>query len=74
MDTKIAIALPTNRGLKPKTLQSLLELVAYKNYTYEIVPQPHLKEVVLSTSWGRMYSRIQNIRFTDHHKQGRYPR
>lgn len=37
MDTKIAIALPTNRGLKPKTLQSLLELVAYKDYNYEII-------------------------------------
>lgn len=37
MDTKIAIALPTNRGIKPKTLQSLLELVAYKNYNYEII-------------------------------------
>lgn len=37
MDTKIAIALPTNRGLKPKTLQSLLELVAYKPYNYVIL-------------------------------------
>ena len=37
MDIKIAIALPTNRGLKPKTLQSLLELVAYKPYNYEII-------------------------------------
>lgn len=40
MDTKtvkIALALPTNRGIKPKTLQSLLELVAYKNYDYEII-------------------------------------
>ena len=35
---KIALALPTNRGLKPKTLQSLLELVAYKDYNYEINP------------------------------------
>lgn len=32
MDTKIAIALPTNRGLKPKCLQSLLVMVANKNY------------------------------------------
>jgi GT2 family glycosyltransferase len=37
METKIAIALPTNRGLKPKTLQSLMELVAYKPYSYEIL-------------------------------------
>ena len=39
MDTtiKIAVAMPTNRGLKPKTLQSLLELVAYKAYNYEII-------------------------------------
>jgi GT2 family glycosyltransferase len=39
MDTnlKIGICMPTNRGLKPKTLQSLLELVAYKPYTYEII-------------------------------------
>lgn len=37
MDTKITIALPTNRGIKPKTLQSLLELVAYKPLNYGIV-------------------------------------
>lgn len=37
METKIAIALPTNRGVKPKTLQSLMELVAYKRYSYEII-------------------------------------
>lgn len=37
MDTKICLALPTNRGLKPRTLQSLLELVAYKQYDYHIL-------------------------------------
>lgn len=36
-ELKIAIALPTNRGLKPKTLQSLLELIAYKNFNFEII-------------------------------------
>lgn len=35
--TKIGIALPTNRGLKPKTLQSLLELIVYRPYAYEIL-------------------------------------
>lgn len=37
MDTKIAIGLPTNRGLKPKCFQSLLELIAYKPYNYHII-------------------------------------
>ncbi len=36
-EVKVALALPTNRGLKPQTLQSLLELVAYKNYDYQIL-------------------------------------
>lgn len=34
---KIAVALPTNRGLKPKTLQSLLELIAYKDFNFNII-------------------------------------
>ncbi len=34
---KIAIGLPTNRGLKPKNLQSILDMVAYKEYDYEII-------------------------------------
>lgn len=36
-NTKIGIALPTNRGLKPKCLQSVLEMLAYKPYDYEIL-------------------------------------
>lgn len=37
MDAKIAIGLPTNRGLRPKCLQSILQLLAYKKYDYEII-------------------------------------
>src|SRR3990167_2597666 len=37
MDTiKVGICLPTNRGLKPKCLHSLLEMVAYRRYDYRI--------------------------------------
>lgn len=34
---KICIALPTNRGLRPKCLQSVLEMLAYKSYDYHIL-------------------------------------
>ena len=35
--TKIAICLPANMGVKPKTLQSLLEMVAFKSHDYVIL-------------------------------------
>ena len=34
---KIGIGLPTNRGIKPKTLQSILELIAHNSYDYSIL-------------------------------------
>lgn len=37
MLTKIALAVPTNRGIRPKTVQCLLELVAHGGYEFEII-------------------------------------
>src|SRR3990167_10893674 len=34
---KIALGIPTNRLIKPKTALSLLRLVAYSKYEYEII-------------------------------------
>lgn len=34
---KIALALPTNRGVKPKCLQSLLEIVAHNDYNWHVI-------------------------------------
>lgn len=34
---KIAICLPTNRGLRPKTLESLLKLIAHSKLEYEVL-------------------------------------
>lgn len=34
---KIGICLPTNRGLRPKCLQSLLDLIAYKQHDFHIL-------------------------------------
>ena len=36
MSIKIGIGLPTNRQVRPKTVQSLLELVAHSKYDYHI--------------------------------------
>ena len=37
MDTKIAIGLPTNRGVKPQTVLSLLNMVAHTKVDYHII-------------------------------------
>lgn len=37
MSTKVTIAVPTNRGLRPKMAQSLLDLVAHGGYDFHIV-------------------------------------
>jgi len=34
---KIALGLPTNRLVKPKTAQSLMELIAYSDYEFKII-------------------------------------
>jgi GT2 family glycosyltransferase len=37
MGVKIALGLPTNRGVKAKTVHSLMELVAHLQHEYEII-------------------------------------
>ena len=37
MSVKIAIGLPTNRGIKPKTALSLMRLVAHSQYEYHFI-------------------------------------
>lgn len=37
MNTKITIGLPTNRGLRPKMAQSVLEMIAHGGYDFHIV-------------------------------------
>lgn len=37
MEIKICIGLPTNRGIKPKTAQSLLEMISQSPYDFHIV-------------------------------------
>lgn len=55
---KIAIGLPTNRGLKPKCLQSLLEMLAYKAYDYHIV----VSTKGYNTAENRNYIAAQAVR------------
>jgi hypothetical protein len=44
--TKIAIGLPTNRGLKPKTLSSLLKMVAHTPVD-EVIISNEMKALLL---------------------------
>ncbi len=37
MGVKIAIGLPTNRGIKPKTAQSLMEMIALSKHEYHFI-------------------------------------
>lgn len=55
----IAITIPTNRGFKPKTVQSLLEMVAYKKLDYHIV----IPTEGYNTAENRNYSVAQAMKY-----------
>lgn len=55
---KITIACPTNRGINPKTMQCLLELVAHGGYEFHVI----VPEEGYTIAENRNYSAVQAVR------------